>query len=321
MPLVQTTAEREGCVYAATRPDPSIEPCSYFEGSFAILRKDFPAASRFMLTRLKAHSMVHIAIFEEKGRGSMELYVERCGQGETIVFVHGSGLNTRMWDKQRDSLRSSMEVVIVDLPGHGKSPGDGCDSVEEYRDEVYGIIKRLDVGRCYLAGHSLGGAVALSLALSYRDVVAGLVLIGTGAKLKVLPQILEGIKKDKGHTLNSIVTLAFSKKASPALKKEAFDEMMRCRAEVIYKDFNACDRFNIMDSIASLMVPALIVCGTDDSLTPPKYSLYLNEAIPGSRLVLIEDAGHMVMREKPEEVNRAVEEFTRVRGFSPPIVA
>ena len=251
----------------------------------------------------------------------MDLYVERCGQGETIVFVHGSGLNTRMWDKQRDSLRSSMEVVLVDLPGHGKSSGDGCDSVEEYRDEVYGVIRRLDVGRCYLAGHSLGGAVALSLALSYRDVVTGLVLIGTGAKLKVLPQILEGIKKDKEHTLNSIVTLAFSKRASPALKKEAFDEMMRCRAEVIYKDFNACDRFNIMDSIASLMVPALIVCGTDDSLTPLKYSLYLNEAMQGSKLVLIEDAGHMVMREKPEEVNRAVEEFTRVRGFSPPTVA
>ncbi len=241
----------------------------------------------------------------------MDLYVERCGQGETIVFLHGSGSNTRMWDKQRDSLRSSMEVVLVDLPGHGKSPGDGCESVEEYRDEVYGAIRKLGVGRCYLAGHSLGGAIALSLALSHHEVVTGLVLIGTGAKLRVLPQILEDIKKDKEHTLDSVVTLAFSKKTSPALKKEAFDEMMRCGAEVIYKDFDACDRFNVMDSIASLMVPALIVCGTDDSLTPQKYSRYLNEAIEGSRLVLIEDAGHMVMREKPEEVNRAVEEFVR----------
>ena len=246
----------------------------------------------------------------------MDLYVERHGQGETIVFVHGSGLNTRMWDKQMNSLRSSMEVVLVDLPGHGKSPGDGCGSVEEYRDEVHGVIKRLDAGRCYLAGHSLGGAIALSLALSYRGAVAGLVLIGTGAKLKVLPQILEGVKEDKEHTINDIVTLAFSKKASPALKNEAFDEMMQCRAEVIYKDFSACDRFNIMDSIASLTVPALIVCGTDDSLTPPKYSRYLNGAIRGSGLVLIEDAGHMVMREKPEEVNGAIGEFARKGAFN-----
>jgi pimeloyl-ACP methyl ester carboxylesterase len=254
--------------------------------------------------------MVHIAVFEEKGQSSMDLYAERYGQGEAIVFVHGSGLNARMWDKQRDSLRSSMEVVLVDLPGHGKSPGDGRDSVEEYRDEVYGVIRRLGLGRCYLAGHSLGGAIALSLALSYHDVVAGLVLIGTGAKLRVLPQILEGIKNDKEQTIDSIVTLAFSKKASPALKNEAFGEMMQCRAEVIHRDFDACDHFNVMDSIASLKVPALIVCGTHDSLTPPKYSRYLNRAIQGSRLILVEDAGHMVMREKPEEVNRVIEEFT-----------
>jgi pimeloyl-ACP methyl ester carboxylesterase len=88
--------------------------------------------------------------------------------------------------------------------------------------------------------------------------------------------------------------------------------MMQCRAEVIYKDFNACDRFNIMESINSLKIPALIVCGTGDSLTPLKYSHYLNKAIRDSRLVLIQDAGHMAMLEKPEQVNRAIREFVGV---------
>ncbi len=243
----------------------------------------------------------------------MDLYVERYGQGEKIVFVHGSGWNTRMWYRQRDSLQSSMEVVLVDLPGHGESPGHGYDSAEEYRDEIYGTIKRLNLGRCYVAGHSLGGAIAMSLALSYHHVVKGIVLIGTGAKLKVLPQILEDIKKNKEGTIHNIIDLAFSRQASSALKKEDFDETMKCSAEVIYKDFNACDSFDIMDSVSSLQVPALIVCGTDDSLTPPKYSHYLNHAIQDSRLVLIEDAGHMVMMEKPEQVNRAIEEFIRGR--------
>jgi pimeloyl-ACP methyl ester carboxylesterase len=218
-----------------------------------------------------------------------------------------------MWHKQRDSLQSSAEVVLVDLPGHGKSPGDGCDSVEDYRDELHKTIKRLNLGRCYVAGHSLGGAITMSLALSCQDVIKGVVLIGTGAKLKVLPQILEDIKKNKANTINDIVMLAFSKEAPSALKKDDFDETMKCRAEVIYKDFSACDRFNIMDAVGLLKVPALIVCGTDDSLTPPKYSHHLNKAIHGSRLVLIEDAGHMVMMEKPEEVNRAIQEFVRGR--------
>lgn len=243
--------------------------------------------------------------------GCMNIHVERYGQGEKIIFIHGSGWNTRMWYNQRDYLKSSMEVILVDLPGHGKSPGDGCDSVEEYKEAVYGVIRRLNTGRCYVAGHSLGGAITMSLALSYPDAIKGVVLIGTGAKLRVLPQILEGITKDKENTVQNIVTLAFSKKASSTLKSDDFDETIKCRAEVIYKDFNACNHFNIMDFVSSLQVPALIICGTDDSLTPPKYSYYLNKEIKGSRLVLIEDAGHMVMMEKLEEVNRAIEEFVR----------
>ncbi len=214
-----------------------------------------------------------------------------------------------MWNKQSDYLHSFMEVVLVDLPGHGSSPGEGCDSVEEYRDEVYETLDRLNVGRYYVAGHSLGGAVTMSLALAYPDVMRGIVLIGTGARLRVLPQILQRIKRDKENTVHDIVTLAFSKDAAPAMKKDDFDETMKCGADVIYRDFRACDRFDIMDSVGSLKTPTLIVCGSNDSLTPPKYSRYLNRAIQGSRLVLVPYAGHMVMIEKPQEVNRAIREF------------
>jgi pimeloyl-ACP methyl ester carboxylesterase len=243
----------------------------------------------------------------------VNLHAERHGRGEPVVFVHGSGWNSGMWYKQRDYLQSFMEIVLLDLPGHGQSPGDGCDSVEEYRDEVYRTIDRLDVRDCYLAGHSLGGAVAMSLALAYPDVLKGIVLIGTGARLRVLPQILQGIRKDKEKTIDTVVALAFSKAASPALRTHDRDETMKCRADVIYKDFSACDRFDIMDSVRTLRIPALIVCGTDDALTPPKYSHYLNRALENSRLILLEDSGHMVMMEKPEQVNEAIREFVHER--------
>ena len=167
------------------------------------------------------------------------------------------------------------------------------------------------MGQTYVAGHSLGGAIAMSLALSHPAAVKGLILIGTGAKLRVLPDILEGIARDKEKAVRNIVELAFSNKAPTALKTVNFEETMKCSAEVIYKDFNACDHFNIMDSVGSLSVPTLILCGADDSLTLPKYSSYLNREIKGSRLVLVEGAGHMVMMEKPEQVNRAIEQFVR----------
>jgi pimeloyl-ACP methyl ester carboxylesterase len=191
------------------------------------------------------------------------------------------------------------------------NPGIGYDSVEKYRDAVHEMIREHDFGRCYIAGHSLGGAIALSLSLACPDIVKGIILIGTGARLRVLPQILESIINDKENTVRNVGKLAFSKKTSSILKDQAIYETMKCKGEVIYKDFCACNRFDVMDTINSISVPALIICGTDDALTLPKYSLYLHEAINGSRLALIDDAGHMVMMEKPMEVNRAIEEFVK----------
>lgn len=237
------------------------------------------------------------------------MHIERYGQGEKILFIHGSGWNTHMWRGQKDYLKSSMEVILVDLPGHGESPGDGCDSVEKYRDAVYEMITEHDFGKCYIAGHSLGGAIALSLSLAFPDILKGIILIGTGARLRVLPQILEGVVTDKENTVRNIGGLVFSNKTSSVLKDQTIHETMKCRAEVIHKDFYACNRFDVMDTVDSIRVPALIICGVDDALTLPKYSIYLNEAIKGSRLTLIDNAGHMVMMEKPMEVSRAIEEF------------
>jgi 2-phosphoglycolate phosphatase len=243
--------------------------------------------------------------------GPVSMHIERYGEGEKILFIHGSGWNTHMWYSQSDYLKSSMEVMLVDLPGHGESSSDGCDSVEKYRDAVYEMIREHAFGKCYIAGHSLGGAIAISLALSYPDILKGIILIGTGARLRVLPQILEGIINDKENTVRNIGELAFSKKKPSALKSQAIYETMKCKAEIIHKDFFACNQFNVMDTVNSIATPALIICGTDDALTLPKYSLYLHEAIKDSRLTLIEDAGHMVMMEKPMEVNKAIEEFVK----------
>ncbi len=241
------------------------------------------------------------------------LHIERYGEGPAMLFIHGSGCNCRMWERQREYLHSSMEVVLVDLPGHGRSPGDGCDSVKEYADAIYGSMERLYPRGYYVAGHSLGGAIAMSLALFHPSVIEGVVLIGTGARLRVLPGIIEGLLKEEERTLADINSLSFSKGAPRGVRDEALGIMMGCRAEIIRKDFVACDRFDMMGSVASIEVPALILCGEEDALTPVKYSRFLKEKMTGSQLVLIEDAGHMVMLEKPDEANRAIELFVKNR--------
>jgi len=242
---------------------------------------------------------------------SSSIHIERYGQGDTVVFIHGSGWNTHMWYGQKDYLASSMEIILIDLPGHGRSAGKGFHSVEEYRNTIHETLKEIGADSIYVAGHSLGGAVTLSLALTCPDLLKGIILIGTGARLRVLPQILDGIIENKEETVKHTVEMAFSQKAPLALKNHAFHEVIQCPAEVISGDFYACNGFDVMNSLKAITVPTLIICGIDDALTPPKYSQYLNNTINGSRIVFIEDAGHMVMMEKPIGVSKSIEEFVR----------
>lgn len=239
----------------------------------------------------------------------MGLHVERHGKGKKILFIHGAGGTSASWYFQKEYLKSSAEVILVDLPGHGKSAGNGCQTVEGYVESVRDTLLEAAPEGSHLAGHSMGGAIAMSLALAYPDLVKGLVLVGTGARLRTLPEILEGVLKDKEKTVRNVVKFAFSKKASPRLVETGFNQMMQSEKEVIYGDFYACDRFNAMGRLGEIDIPTLVLCGADDLLTPPKYSQYLNKEILGSELVLVEDAGHMVMLEKPEETNRAIGSF------------
>jgi len=239
----------------------------------------------------------------------MGIHYEQTGKGEKVIFIHGAGGSTMAWYFQNDRLKSSMEVLCVDLPGHGQSPGNGCDSIGQYSEAVYSLLNERPPDRYFIAGHSMGGAIAMTFALAHPDLVKGLILIGTGAKLGVMPSILEGIRQDKARTVRNIVDIAFSKKTSPQMKDMAFDEMMLCSEEVIFKDFFACNGFNVINSIAEIKVPALVICGRDDLLTPPKYAEFLHRSLADSRLSLIEGAGHMVMLEKPDEVNREIEKF------------
>jgi len=243
---------------------------------------------------------------------SVSVHLERSGgEGKPIVFIHGAGGSGLEWRFQNEYLKGAAEVILVDLPGHGKALGPGRKSVEEYRDACLQALSHAGFESCVLAGHSMGGAVAMSCALARPETILGLVLIGTGARLRVLPAILEGIRQDKEGTLRMIVEYAFSGESGQDIKEAALREMLGCSAEVIYNDFFACDHFDVMGRLGGLRTPALIACGAEDRLTPPAYSRYLHQEIPGSRLVLIKGAGHMVMLEKPAELNEAISEFLR----------
>ncbi len=155
----------------------------------------------------------------------------------------------------------------------------------------------------------MGGAIALEIALASPDLLEAIVLVGSGARLRVAPVIMNEIVRDYAHAAEMIVEWAYSPKTSPIVRKASVQELLEIPAKVTYGDFEACDHFDRMNDIHRIALPTLIICGADDKLTPVKYSQYMKEKIPNARLEVIPDAGHSVMLEKPEELNSAIRSF------------
>jgi pimeloyl-ACP methyl ester carboxylesterase len=229
-------------------------------------------------------------------------------EGRPVLFIHGSGGNHRHWLFQLKELCGGViNPLALDLPGHGRSAGEASDSIAAYRDWVREFTVTLGLTGFVLAGHSLGGAIAMDYALHYPGDLAGLVLVGTGGRLRVAPAILQSFRA--GTAPDGMTDYAYGPQAPPELLDRARIETESVAAEVFLADFTACDRFDIMEQISQITLPTLIICGTADRLTPIKYSRYMNQLLPQSEMVEVEDAGHMVMLEAPGELNRSVTLF------------
>ena len=167
----------------------------------------------------------------------------------------------------------------------------------------------MDLRGLFLVGHSMGGAIVQTLAITHPEVIRGIVLVGTGARLKVLPAVLNGIKDKFEETVKKIVRFAFSRKAPRELIEAGIEHLMKCRPRVLYADFLACDRFDLMKEVSKIDLPTLIVCGEEDEMTPVKYSEFLHHHIRSSKLEVLPDAGHMVMMEIPRGLQPEGEGF------------
>lgn len=219
-----------------------------------------------------------------------------------------------MWLEQLRTLGRRRRAIAIDLPGHGDSEGGGADRIEAYRDVVKEFLASVGLERVVVVGHSMGGAIAQSLALAYPELLAGLVLLGTGARLRVQPQIIAGLRTDTRRTVELVTRLARAPGTPTELLRQDADTLLRTPVPVIEGDLRACDSFDLLEQIKVVTLPTLVICGTDDLMTPTTYAEHLHRQIIGSQLSLIPAAGHMVMLEKPHETSREIEAFLERLG-------
>jgi len=230
-----------------------------------------------------------------------------------LIFIHGSGGSAVAWELQTTYFKSSH---AVDLPVHpaghpAVNPAESpISSIEGYAGWLNQYIADRGYSDVVLAGHSLGGAVALMYGLMYPNALKGIVAIGSGAKLKIHPMFLDTLDKMTGNpkTFNAFINPSHEKIA-PQLARRIKQSAIKNGPAVMLNDLRACHNFDIMDRLGRINVPCLALCGDRDTMTPPKYSQYLARQIPNGFLKIIQGGTHMVFAEKPEETNRAIQEF------------
>ena len=227
----------------------------------------------------------------------------------SIVFVHGAGGNAFAWQNQRRGLDRGVNTICVDLPGHGQSSGPSCTSIAAYSHWLRQFIEGLRLTGVIAAGHSMGGAVILEAALEYGEMLEALIVVGSGARLRVSSEILQSLESDFKTTAEQLVRNSYGSGSSKKLLNWGMEHLLKELPEVVLADFRACHDFDRMDDIAQIKKPALVLCGSEDIMTPAKYSQYLAEKLQRATMRIVEGAGHMAMVEKPFEVNASILKF------------
>jgi pimeloyl-ACP methyl ester carboxylesterase len=265
-------------------------------------------------------------------------YIDEGSGDRTILLVHGLASNAGFWRYNIADLARDYRVIAVDLPGYGRSSkGDYPYGMQFYADQLLYLMDELGIDRAVLTGHSMGGQIGITFALAYPERIDALVLAA--------PAGVEPFDRGAGDWLKSVITIngvmstpedairrnlsgnfyRFSSKWEWMVEERtrmAKAEAMREFAYTVTRSVDAMLDEPTTDVLADLQVPVLIVYGRYDGLIP---NPYLNpgrpadvfraghSAIPGSVLVEIDKAGHMLQIEQPEAFNQAVRDYLNAR--------
>ena len=243
----------------------------------------------------------------------------------TIIFLHGSPGQISNWKYQISYFEEKYRVVAYDQRGYGRSDKPIEVTLNDYLDDLTSLMNKLNISveDAVLIGHSFGGMVAQAYARDHT--IKGLVLIGSLIRIK--PDIIDKIIwhlppvfwRRLLFTENPLTRKVYRDLFfSPSTSDEIFQEFIKDNREYLeslpahafryLKFFRDYDASNWLPEIK---VPALVIVGEDDKVTPKDESVKIHELLPNSRLVILERAGHLILYERAEELNKLVDEFIK----------
>ena len=220
-----------------------------------------------------------------------------------VLLIHGAGSNHLVWPASLRRLDGFL-VIAPDLPGHGRSLGAPEQSIERYAKKVIRFLDESGIYQIFLVGHSMGGAIGLQICKSFQERLVGLAMISSGATIDVPRRFIDLLSNPNYYqdALNYLQPLLFSPKTSTTLKQQIMASMQKTRSGILYSDWLACANFDLRGELNQIRRPVWIASGRDDKITTPAVTRQLVTQIRRSRHTLFEDAGHMLILEKPQEI-------------------
>ncbi|MDA3942439.1 MAG: alpha/beta hydrolase [Bacteroidetes bacterium] len=268
---------------------------------------------------------------------SVELaYVDEGKGKETIIFIHGLGSYLPAWKKNIEELKHDYRCIAIDLPGYGKSsklPHSG--QMTYYAAVVNDFVEALDLEQVYLAGHSMGGQISMVTALTYPEIVKGLILaapagfeeFSSGQKQwfrdvmtlnAVMKTPVEAIKTNLYYNFYNMPKDAEFMITDRISMRSAVDFEAYCYAVV--QSVNGMVDESLLNHLQEIKQPVLIIFGEKDNLIPnrflnPGFTRKIaetgHEKIPNSQLVMLPKTGHFLQFENPKGFNQAVKDFIK----------
>lgn len=225
-----------------------------------------------------------------------------------LILVHGAGGSRLDWPPNLRRLPGT-HVIALDLAGHGRSQGPAHEDTRAHAEDIHAFMDALAIERAIIAGHSMGGAIALQIGIHIPDRAAGLILIGTGSKLPVDPTLPQRIVDEPNATMDWITEWAWSDSAPEELKTLGREQLANTSPAVLQADYRACQVYDVRAHVAEVTAPTLVIGAEADRMVPLKFSKTLAETIPDAKLIVIENAGHMIPLEQPEQVTRSIADW------------
>lgn len=252
------------------------------------------------------------------GTSGKEFLPER----RTWVFIHGSAMDHTVWALFNRYFTSiGMNVLAIDLPGHGRSGGKPLNRIEALSDWLLKLFDTLKLEKAIVAGHSMGALIAYDFAARHCQCCQGAVLLGFCLPMPVNQALLDLSQANDHRAFEMIVDFGYAPASkigaaqSPGLwmTQGGMRLMEHSNDGALYSDFTACNEYTPPESLAaSIDCPVLFIAGSEDKMTPARGLKDWMAKISTSRLELIDACGHMMTMEKPNQVIAALKRFNKI---------